>query len=64
MIPLRDVIPSRTVPYIVITIIVLNGLAWLLELSLPDDVLPVFLQTYGVVPAHFTPERSTSPHFP
>jgi membrane associated rhomboid family serine protease len=55
MIPLRDVIPSRTVPYIVITIIVLNGLAWLLELSLPDDVLPVFLQTYGVVPAHFTP---------
>jgi len=55
MIPLRDVIPSRTTPYIVITIIVLNGLAWLLELSLPDDVLPVFLQTYGVVPAHFTP---------
>jgi membrane associated rhomboid family serine protease len=51
MIPLRDVIPSRTTPYITVTIIVLNALAWLLELSLPSDVLPVFLQVYGVVPA-------------
>jgi membrane associated rhomboid family serine protease len=52
MIPLRDVIPSRTTPYITVTIIVLNALAWLLELSLPSHVLPVFLQVYGVVPAH------------
>jgi rhomboid family protein len=51
MIPLRDVIPSRTTPYITVTIIVLNALAWLLELSLPSDVLPVFLRVYGVVPA-------------
>ena len=53
MIPLRDVIPSRTTPYITVTIIVLNALAWFLELSLPGDVLPVFLQVYGVVPARF-----------
>ena len=39
MIPLRDVIPSRTTPYITITIIALNALAWLFELSLPHDVL-------------------------
>ena len=51
MIPLRDIIPSRTTPYITITIIVLNALAWFLELSLPRDVLPLFLQVYGVVPA-------------
>jgi membrane associated rhomboid family serine protease len=51
MIPLRDVIPSRTTPYITVTIIVLNALAWFLELSLPRDVLPLFLQMYGVVPA-------------
>ena len=51
MIPLRDVIPSRTTPYITITIIVLNAPAWFLELSLPRDVLPLFLQVYGVVPA-------------
>src|SRR5437867_4055989 len=53
MIPLRDIIPSRTTPYITITIILLNGLAWLFEISLPRDVLPVFLQVYGVVPADF-----------
>ena len=29
MIPLRDVIPSRTTPYITVTIIVLNAIAWL-----------------------------------
>jgi len=51
MIPLRDVIPSRTTPYVTVTIIVLNALAWFLELSLPRDVLPLFLQVYGVVPA-------------
>jgi membrane associated rhomboid family serine protease len=54
MIPLRDVIPSRTTPYITITIIVLNALAWFFELALPRDVLPVFLQVYGVVPADFS----------
>src|SRR4051812_4448842 len=53
MIPLRDVIPSRTTPYITVTIIVLNALAWFFELALPADVLPAFLQVYGVVPARF-----------
>jgi rhomboid family protein len=53
MIPLRDVIPSRTTPYITVTIIVLNAIAWLFELSLPREVLPAFLQVYGVVPADF-----------
>jgi membrane associated rhomboid family serine protease len=54
MIPLRDVIPSRTTPYITVTIIVLNAIAWLFELGLPRDVLPAFLQVYGVVPAYFS----------
>src|SRR5256884_4218921 len=51
MIPLRDVIPSRTTPYITVTIIILNAAAWVFELSLPEDVLPLFLRVYGVVPA-------------
>ena len=54
MTPLRDVIPSRTTPYITVTLIVLNGLAWFYELAVPEDLLPVFLQTYGVVPAYFS----------
>jgi membrane associated rhomboid family serine protease len=53
MIPLRDVIPSRTTPYITVTIIALNAAAWLYEVALPPDVLPSFLQVYGVVPAYF-----------
>jgi membrane associated rhomboid family serine protease len=54
MIPLRDVIPSRTTPYITVTIIVLNALAWLFEVSLDPDVLNRFLTVYGVVPAYFS----------
>jgi membrane associated rhomboid family serine protease len=53
VIPLRDVVPSRTTPYITITIIALNALAWLFELSLPHDVLNEFIRIYGVVPASF-----------
>jgi len=55
MIPLRDVIPSRTTPYITITIISLNALAWLFEVSLPHQVLNEFLTIYGVVPGDFSP---------
>jgi membrane associated rhomboid family serine protease len=55
VIPLRDVVPSRTTPYITITIIALNALAWLFELSLPHPVLNEFITVYGVVPAAFAP---------
>src|SRR5436190_14643580 len=63
MIPLRDVIPSRTVPFLTVTIIVLNGLAWLYELGLPRQDLPVFLQQFGVVPAYFAPPTLISSMF-
>jgi rhomboid family protein len=53
VIPLRDVIPSRTVPFVTVTIIILNALAWMFELSLPERDLNRFLFYYGVVPAHF-----------
>ncbi len=51
MIPLRDVIPSRTFPVFTVTFIVLNSVAFLYELSLPEEAMPSFLVTYGVVPA-------------
>lgn len=53
MIPLRDIIPSRTTPYITITIITLNAVAWLFELSLPQADLPYLIRAYGVVPGAF-----------
>jgi len=52
MIPLRDVIPSRTFPFVTIIIIVLNAMAWLLELSFEPRELEQFLYAYGVVPAN------------
>ena len=55
MIPLRDVIPSRTTPYITVTIILINALAWFYEVSLPERALNHFLFVYGVVPAAFAP---------
>jgi membrane associated rhomboid family serine protease len=63
MIPLRDVIPSRTTPYITFAIIALNGLAWLYELSLPREVLPAFLQVYGLVPANLSGSTLVSSMF-
>jgi membrane associated rhomboid family serine protease len=63
MIPLRDVIPSRSTPVITITIIGLNAVAWIYELSLPSDALPVFLQMYGVVPADFSAPAIVSSMF-
>jgi membrane associated rhomboid family serine protease len=53
VIPLRDVIPSRTFPFVTIVIIVLNALAWMLELSMEPRALEQFLFAYGVVPASF-----------
>ena len=53
MIPLKDVIPSRTTPFVTIALIALNGLAFLYELSLPDARLDAFLLTMGVVPDNF-----------
>jgi membrane associated rhomboid family serine protease len=54
MIPLRDVIPSRSAPYITVTIIIINAVAWLYELAMPREYLTGFLQVYGVVPAFFS----------
>jgi membrane associated rhomboid family serine protease len=54
MIPLRDVIPSRTTPFVTVTIIVLNAVAFLFELSLPGPERRALLQQFGVVPALFS----------
>ncbi len=53
MIPLRDVIPSRTFPFFTVILIVLNSVAFLFEVSLPDGERQSFVFTYGLVPARF-----------
>ena len=52
MIPLRDIIPSRTTPYVTIALIALNVLVFLFELTLGRDV-DAFTLYFGLVPANF-----------
>ena len=53
MIPLRDVIPSRSTPFVTIAIIVANALAFVYQLSLGDRG-QAFIFDYGLVPAEFS----------
>ncbi len=53
MIPLRDVIPSRTFPFFTIAFIILNSIAFLFEQTLSGPALEAFVRIYGVVPARF-----------
>ncbi len=53
MIPLRDVIPSRTTPFVTVALIVVNLLAFLFELSLRGGARQAFIREYGIVPADF-----------
>jgi membrane associated rhomboid family serine protease len=58
MFPLSDVIPPRTTPFVTIALILLNALAFAIELTLDDEVLWRVVRTYGVVPGDlswFTP---------
>jgi membrane associated rhomboid family serine protease len=63
MIPLRDVIPSRTTPLVTVGLIAVNAFAWIYELSLPSDVLPDFLRAYGAVAANLVPATLLSAMF-
>jgi membrane associated rhomboid family serine protease len=54
MIPLRDVIPSRTKPGVTVTLIVINVAVYLFQLSLSDRAEELFIYAAGVVPAYFT----------
>ena len=53
MIPLRDIIPSRTTPVVTISLIVVNVLVFLFELSLGPDVEQL-THAFGLIPADFS----------
>ena len=54
MIPLRDVIPSRTKPVITLSLIVINVLVFLFQASLGERGQEAFVYAYGLVPAYFS----------
>jgi membrane associated rhomboid family serine protease len=53
MIPLRDVVPSRTTPVVTMTIIALNVLVFLYQWSLGARGGQEFVYTWGLIPAEF-----------
>jgi len=54
MIPLRDTNPSRHVPVVNLSLIAINVVCFLYELSLGSR-LPGFIDAYGLIPAHVRP---------
>jgi membrane associated rhomboid family serine protease len=54
MIPIRDDAPRAVTPYVTYSLIALNALLFLFELSLPPFQLNRFLSEFGLVPAQFT----------
>ncbi len=54
MIPIKDVIPSRTWPGVTVTLITINVLVFLYQWSLPPAGLDAFFYRFGLVPADFS----------
>lgn len=60
MIPLKDSVPSRTWPVVNVGIILLNGWAFIHELTLPSPVLlEEFIRNWAVVPARLVSDPWT-----
>jgi len=61
MLPLRDDIPSRTIPVVTVTIIILNALAFFYELSLGRQIEHLLLD-WAIVPRRYT-DPDVARHF-
>lgn len=53
MIPIRDVIPSRTTPFVTVALIVANVVVFLLAPPTDSPAFEMFVRTWGVTPATF-----------
>jgi len=53
MFPLKDTIPSRTIPFVNTMLIIFNVTIFLFEVSLPPDALQSLIATFGVIPRRF-----------
>jgi membrane associated rhomboid family serine protease len=54
MIPIKDVIPSRTWPVVTVALIAANAFVFVLQASLPPAEAEAFIFTFGLVPAAFS----------
>ena len=63
MIPIRDVIPSRTTPWVTLVLIGVNLAVFAYELVLPEDAFRTFAREAGLVPAGFSWTAATTSLF-
>lgn len=54
MIPLRDNLSCKTFPYVTLTLLLLNCVAWAIELSLGASEVRPFMSTWAIVPGKVT----------
>jgi membrane associated rhomboid family serine protease len=65
MFPLRDSVPTRSVPVVTRTLILINVLVFFIELALPQEALEQVFYLFGIVSARFThPDWAASVGFP
>ncbi|HSL21296.1 MAG TPA: rhomboid family intramembrane serine protease [Vicinamibacterales bacterium] len=53
--PLRDVIPSRTTPFVTVGLIALSAAVFIYQQQLPEPEVRRFFAAYGLVPGFVTP---------
>ncbi len=58
MFPIRDTVPNRTFPFTTWTLIILCGLVFLFETTLPQDFLDNFIHHFGIVPTDYTKSKN------
>ena len=54
MIPIRDTIPRTEFPSVTWTLILLNGIIFLFEISIPKNILGMIFYHFGLVPARYS----------
>ena len=65
MLPIRDSIPSRTVPVVTKALVLINVFVFLYELSLPEPLLEQAFYLFGIVPARYAhPDWAEEVGFP
>jgi membrane associated rhomboid family serine protease len=65
MFPIKDSVPSRSVPVVTRALIFINVLVFFFELTLPHQSIDTLFYLFGIVPARFThPDWATYVGFP
>jgi membrane associated rhomboid family serine protease len=57
MFPLKDTIPRIGFPFVTWTLIILNGIIFLFEITVPKDILERIFYLFGLVPARYSYPR-------